>query len=272
MTAPNGTPGGSDGGRRTVLIVVAVVAVVAVLGGVAGGLVAFLVAGDDDSPLGASATPSTETVATTTSVLATTAATAPASTDAPTSSPSPSTPVDASTAVWPTESGPVYTNPVAAARGFAVDFVGFRQPVVGSFRQGDARSGEVDVRANADGFVTTVLVRQLGGGGRWFVLGSVTDNIQPTEPDPLAKVSSPLRVRGRSTAFEGDVSVEVRQDGRRAPIGTGFVKGGANGQMGPFDGIVTFERPTATAGAVLFLTHSANDGRVLEASTVRVAF
>lgn len=270
MTEDNLSLGGSGGHRRAVLAVVAVM-------GVVGGLVAFLVFRDDESPLGTSATTSTETsaLATTTSrvpATATTATTAPASPGDGTSTGPPSTPVDASTAVWPSESGPVYTSPVAAARGFAVGFVGFRQPVVGSFRQGDARSGEIDVRATADGFATTVLVCQLGGGGRWFVLGSITDNIQPSEPVPRTRVSSPLQVRGRSTAFEGDLSVEVRQDGKDTPIGTGIVTGGANGEMNPFDGTVTFERPTATAGAVLFLTHSADDGRVMEASTVRVNF
>lgn len=71
--------------------------------------------------------------------------------------------VDTSTAVWPFVSGTTrYTDPVSAARGFAADFVGFTDPVVGDFRQGDSRSGEVPVQAKASAPVTTVLVRKLG--------------------------------------------------------------------------------------------------------------
>lgn len=180
--------------------------------------------------------------------------------------------VDTSTAVWPTASGPVYKTPVAAARGFAVDFVGFRSPVVGELKQGDPRSGEVDVRAKPGGAVTTVLVRQLGTGGRWFVLGSVSRNILLTEPAALQKVSSPLRLRGTSTAFEANVSVEVRQDGSKGSIGTGYVMGGSMGELGPFDGTVTFRRPTSRFGSILLLTYSMEDGSVWEASTVRVMF
>jgi hypothetical protein len=260
---------------RAVFVVAIVMAFVA-------GVVAFVVIDDDSKPAAVSPTSTAPaattapptTAAVTTAPPATTPATT-ATTKAPatvTTAPPVTVPVDTSTAVWPTASGPVYKTPVAAARGFAVDFVGFRSPIVGAFKQGDSRSGEVDIRAKADGAVTTVFVRQLGAGGRWFVLGSVSGNILLTEPAALQKVSSPLRLKGTSTAFEANVSVQVRQDGTKAPIGTGFVMGGSMGEMGPFDGTVTFRRPTAKHGAILLLTYSMEDGRVWEASTVRVAF
>ena len=50
---------------------------------------------------------------------------------------------------------------MSAARGFATDYVGFTDPIVGEFQQGDARSGEVPVQATVIGPITTVLVRQL---------------------------------------------------------------------------------------------------------------
>ena len=254
-----------------------VVFVVAVVLALVAGVVALFVLDDEAGPSGVSPS-STAPTATTAPPTTAAVTTAPPATTATTQAPTTATtvvttvPPDTSTAVWPTASGPVYKTPVAAARGFAVDFVGFRSPIVGAFKQGDARSGEVDVRAKSDGPVTTVFVRQLGTGGRWFVLGSVSGNLLLTEPAALQKVSSPLRLRGTSTAFEANVTVQVRQDGTRAPIGSGFVMGGSMGEMGPFDGTVTFRRPTARHGAILLLTYSMEDGRVWEASTVRVTF
>ena len=61
-------------------------------------------------------------------------------------------------------------------------------------------------------------------------------------------------------------------DGSTQPVGTGIVMGGANGELGPFDGTVTFTRPSASAGALMLLTRSAEDGSVTEATVVRVKF
>jgi hypothetical protein len=251
-------PRGASRRTRVAFVVAIVLALVAAV-------VAFLVIDDDPAAVSPTTTVPITTATSGTSAAPTTAA-ASTVTTATTAAPATATtattaPIDTTTAVWPTASGPVYRTPVAAARGFAVDFM-----------QGDARSGEVEVRAKADGPATTVFVRQLGTGGRWFVLGSVSGNLQLTEPAALQKVSSPLRLRGTSTAFEANVAVEVRQDGTRSPIGTGFVMGGSMGEMGPFDGTVTFRRPTAKLGAILLLTHSMEDGRVWEASTARIAF
>jgi len=273
---------GSGGGPRSPRPrgwLVAAVVVMGTLVALVAGLLAVL-ATDDGIPASTTSTAPSRAAepAPPTSGAAPSPSTGPAgpATTATTRAPAATTPapapVDTSTAVWPAASGPVYRSPVAAARGFAVDFVGFRSPIVGAFRQGDARSGEVDVRPKANGPVTTVLVRQLGTGERWFVLGSVTRHINLTKPAALGKVASPVRLQGTSTAFEATVSVEVRQDGTRQPIGSGFVMGGSMGEMGPFDGAVSFRRPTAPAGAVVLLTHSAEDGRVWEATTVRVSF
>jgi hypothetical protein len=185
----------------------------------------------------------------------------------------PTTPPDTSTAVWPfVSSGTRYTDPVAAARGFAVDFVGFVNPVVGEFQAGDARSGEVEIRPNATGPVTTVFVRQLSGSDTWWVLGAATANIQLDLPPALAVISSPVGLIGTSTAFEANVSVEIREDGNRTPLGTGFVMGGSMGQMGPFEGAVEFSAPTAKYGAIVLYTMSMENGQVWEVSVVRVQF
>ena len=196
--------------------------------------------------------------------------TAATSTTTTTLSPTTS-PVDTSTAVWPFASSTTrYSDPVAAARSFATEYVGFTNPVVGEFRQGDARSGEVPVQARTTGPITTVLVRQLGDS--WWVLGASTPNIQLSSPATLTAISSPVRLQGASTAFEATVNTEVRQDGSTQPLGTGIVMGGANGQMGAFDGTLAFNRPSGASGAVTLLTRSAEDGSVTEATVVRVKF
>ena len=218
--------------RRGLLIGIgAFVAVVAIV------VVVYLVTRDDD---GSKQTAATSTVPT---------ATVPATTVPATSVPLTTPPVDTSTAVWPFASSATrYSDPVSAARGFATDYVGFTDAVVGEFRQGDAQSGEVPVQAKATGPITTVLVRRLGDS--WWVLGSSTPNIQLTAPAALATISSPVRLQGTSTAFEATVNTEVRSDGSTQPIGTGIVMGGANGEFGPFDGTLSFSPPTATGRVV----------------------
>jgi hypothetical protein len=242
------TSSGAPGRRGLLIGIATLVAVVAIA------VVVYLVTrDDDDSPQ----TAVTSTTATTT---------APTTTASPTS-----LPVDTSTAVWPFASSATrYADPASAARGFATDYLGFTDPVVGEFRQGDARSGEVPLQAKATGPVTTVLVRQLGDS--WWVLGASTPNIELTSPAASATISSPVRLQGTSTAFEATVNAEVRVDGSTQPVGTGIVMGGANGQMGPFDGTVTFSQPSASAGAVLLYTLSSEDGSITEATVVRVKF
>jgi len=174
--------------------------------------------------------------------------------------------------VWPTPASITrYATPVAAATGFATDYLHMNRPTVGSFRQGDSRSGEVPVQPNAAGPVTTVLVRQLGSDATWWVLGAATAGITLSAPTWNAAVSSPVTVQGMSMAFEGTVQTQVRADDVAAPVGTSFVTGGST-SMGPFHGSVAFTRTAAGSGAVVLYTTSAEDGSVREATVVRVRF
>ncbi len=176
-------------------------------------------------------------------------------------------------AVWPfADRAQRFDDPVGAARSFAVDYLGFVDPVMGAFQAGDSRSGEVPVRPRADGPVTTVLVRQLTSDDTWWVLGATTPNVQLSSPAALATVTSPVTLAGQSTAFEATVNVEVRQDRETAPLATDVVMGGSMGEMGPFSKAVSFPAPSAGAGAIVLSTRSAEDGQLWEASVVRVAF
>jgi hypothetical protein len=263
--------------RREVLI-----AVLAVLVFVAAAVVGIVVADDDDEgpatttsvttapSTSATAAPTTSEVTRPSTSAPTTVTTAPPTTR-PTPPPTTAPAGDTSTAVFPAAtSGTRFDDPVDAARAFAVDAVGFTDPLVGEFVQGDARSGEVEVRPLARGPVTTVFVRQLGTDGSWWVLGSATANVTVDTPAAGDRITSPVTVRGSALAFEGNVAVEVRADGRSRPIGTGVVTGGD--QTRPFEGRIAFTSPGEGYGSLLFLTHSARDGRVWQAATLRVRF
>lgn len=203
------------------------------------------------------------------------ASSSPTTTSAPTTAPTagPTQPVppavDRSTAVWPVAGTAGLTDPVAAARAFAVDYLGFTDPVVGAFAQGDSRSGEVAIRPRATGPATTVLLRQLSGEDTWSVLGATTGNITLTRPEAGDTVRSPVEVRGTALAFEGNVLVQVRQDGTAAPLGQAPVTGGGDVAR-PFSGAIGFQTPTATYGALVLVTESAEDGSMWEAAVLRV--
>lgn len=189
----------------------------------------------------------------------------------PGSTPTTTIPSELAAAVYPApESGTRFTHPVVAARAFATEFVGMVDPVVERFVATGAESGTVAVRASAGAVATTVRLHRIDGS--WWVLGSSTPEIRLDVPAASATIASPVRLQGISTAFEAQVNVEVRQDGQRAPIGTGYVMGGSMGALGPFDGSVAFSPPTAGRGALVLFTVSMKDGTVSEATVVRVAF
>ncbi len=200
-----------------------------------------------------------------------------ATTVTPNTSGATSTTLQRDTAVWPeVDSAVRYSDPAAAAKGFAVSYLGFVDPVIGTFRQGDSRSGEVPVspktESGAAGPETTVLVRKLAPDDSWWVLGASTADIQLTSPAALATITSPVTLTGRSTAFEATVNMEVRQNGTLTPLAQGVVMGGSNGQMGPFSKTVTYGAPTAGAGAIVLLTKSAANGSTASATVVPVIF
>jgi hypothetical protein len=154
-------------------------------------------------------------------------------------------------AIWPRPSSEVrFDDPAAAARSFSLYYVHFAAPVVGSYRAGDSRSGEVPVRPTASGPETTVLVRQLSDG-HWYVVGATTANIVVDAPASGGALSCPLAVSGRALAFEGTVDVRIdayQPDGDRVVLGSGFVTGSGSPPAGPFSGAITCSR--ANAGGV----------------------
>lgn len=195
--------------------------------------------------------------------------TAGTGTVAPTSvTAAPRIPADAVTAVWPT--GAVrtrYTDPVAAARGFAIDMAAFADPVLGAFRAGDSRSGEVEVRPAPDGPVTTVFVRLLGDG-TWWVLGAATVDVTLDSPAAGDLIAGTAELSGTALAFEGTVDVRIVDD-TTATLVTGVVTGGGDVAR-PFRGVFPLDGPATPYGTVLLTTASGADGSTWTACAVRV--
>jgi hypothetical protein len=161
-------------------------------------------------------------------------------------------------ALWPFASSSTrFTSPTTAASSFAIDYMGFTKPIVGGSRQVDGGTSAVAIRASSRGSITTVLVRQLTSSRSWWVTGAT---------------SSPTQLRGRSTAYEAVVDVEIRQDGSLKPLSRATVMGGSMGVMGPFAKSITFAHPSKGGGAIVFQDLSAKDGSVVVASVVRVLF
>lgn len=241
------------GSRRTTLAVVVVVPVVVVAL-----VAAWLAMSDDDG--GIVAPSSTSAPSTSTSRRPAVSTTAPVVTQGD----------DA--AIWPFPGQPAFASPVEAARSFAVEYLGFTDPIVGELERSTGEAGHVPIRPQARGPVTTISVHREPGNTGWSVLGATTENIELTEPSgALANVVSPVHLRGQALTFEGHVNVEIRADGGVEPIGHGFVTGGGDVQR-PFEGVVAFETPGSARGAIVLFTESAEDGRRWQAVAARLSF
>lgn len=179
-----------------------------------------------------------------------------------------------------------YRDPEATARDFAVRYLGMDNPVSFPFRATGAGSGEVSMGFRYGEGRTpvpnpqrtlTVVLRQLGTqgpAGAWTVVEVTSPNIVVSTPRALDKATSPLRVTGSAHAFEGNVTVQVREDGMLAgqSLGRGSVTGGGD-MLRPFSGDISFRSPSKPGGAVVFLEVGAADGQsVLRAAVVKVRF
>jgi hypothetical protein len=257
-----------------------VVGAIVILGALIAALV-LVTGGDDDSDSAASTdVATTQGSAITTPDTTTVPGTEPATTEAPTteapSTEAPSTAppsTDPADAIWPWADTPTrFADPVEAATSFAIDYLGFSDPVVGEFEAGDNRSGEVSITAGNGTQTTAVLLRQLTDDDSWWVLGAVSENITIDEPAQGTVVSSPLTISGTASAFEGTVDVELRADGNGEPMYEGFVTGSGSPEPGPYEATIEFTSPGSQGGALVLVLRSPEDGSVVEASALRIFF
>jgi hypothetical protein len=117
-----------------------------------------------------------------------------------------------------------------------------------------------------------VLVRQLTDDDSWWVLGAVAENITIDEPTRGSVLTDPFTLSGQASAFEGTVDVELRTDTNGEPIYEGFVTGSGTPEPGPYSATIEFDSPGQVGGALVMFSRSSDDGRVFEASALRVFF
>lgn len=175
-------------------------------------------------------------------------------------------------AVWPTAgSSTRFASAVAAARGFAHEFLSTPTPVIGAPRVPPDADVVVRVRASAGGPVTYVDVRESTPRATWWAMSATTPNNAISTPAPLSVVASPVRLRGRGVAFEGVINVSPRGDRSRAPLASTTVTGGGD-RLAPFDASIPFSPGRSRYGDLVLFERSAKDGAVTCASVERVRF
>ena len=86
--------------------------------------------------------------------------------------------------------------------------------------------------------------------------------LSPTEGET---VSSPVKIDGYGTAFEGTISWEVRRNG--TVVAEGFTQGGSMGEFGEFSDTVDLEPGTYELRA---FEYSAKDGTPIHIDTKTV--
>jgi hypothetical protein len=158
-------------------------------------------------------------------------------------------------AIWPA-ADVVLDTPEEAAREFVAEALGV-PPALGEFRQGDSRSGEIDVLSLGEGgsgppiVRGTLLLRQLGDHDGWFVIAAVNDNASITAPESAADVAAgPLVVEGRARGFEANVVVTAFEAGdRTVELDQVVTQGGAFETPEPFE--VTLDLADARPGSTV---------------------
>ena len=238
-------------------------AVATVLAGI---ILAAVVVADDDDDTATTTTTTTTSASTTTTMASTTTAGGPTTTAA--------APGDIDLALYPDLRGTSrFDDPRQLVSAFATQYLAFdTDVVVGQFRQGDNRSGEVEVHPPGSTAITTILVRQVGDDS-WVVVAATTDSIRLDTPLARTRISSPQPLIGAASAYEGHVDVAVYADGQNAPAGTTFVTGRGDGQLGDFRGQLTFTRPEgATHGLLVLTSANGDDGTSVAAAAIRVRF
>jgi hypothetical protein len=203
-------------------------------------VLALAACGDDTAPSGATTTsagPTTTTVAPTT-----------------TSTPAPTTTVVSLSqpTIWPAPET-VFTTPEAAANDFVAKVLDV-PPHLGEFREGDARSGEIELLSPGEGDAGTavvrgtILLRRLGPTDGWYVIGVANDNASVTTPDTGQRVAAgPVSVEGRARGFEANVVVTAFVAGHADRVlDRRITQGGAFATPEPFT--VTLDLSDAAAG------------------------
>lgn len=266
---PAASPSPPDGGGRSVPIATIVLGLIAVALAIA---LVVVVSDDDDADISSGET-------TTTVTGPTTETTATTSTSESTTSAAPTTTVrggvsdaEAASIAWPAPNGEdAYDEPVILATDFAEQILGFEDPVVGAYMEGDSRSGEVEIRPLADGPVTTVGVRRMSDD-QLYVLFAATEEVELLLPTAGSAIDHPLQVEGWGRGFEGQIRVAVLDRSTGDDLGHGFFTAGGEGELAPFDGDLGWDNPGGGWGLVVAAVSGGDANTTWAATALPVGF
>lgn len=160
--------------------------------------------------------------------------------------------VDQPMAIW-SSTGPAADSPETAADAAVRDLLGV-DPTLGPYMSGDSRSGEIEVFSpgeNGPTLRSLLLLRQLGPGDMWSVLGAIAPAIRIDQPaSGSVQSAGMLTVTGAARGFEGTVLVSAHRAGSPSPlIDQQITAGGALAEVEPFQ--VTLDLRAARPGEVI---------------------
>lgn len=177
-------------------------------------------------------------------------------------------------AIWPS-ADVVFATPEEAATDFVSEaLISEGDPLLGDFQQGDARSGEIAVlfggeTGDADPPFEkgTLLLRQLGPDGGWFVIGAVSDGATIDAPVTGAAVpAGPLVVSGEGRGFESTLVVSAFSPGdTTAQFDQEIGAGGAFEELEPYS--VTLDLSDGAPGETIVILVQGDTGLGSDPST-----
>jgi len=179
--------------------------------------------------------------------------------------------VTRATVAWPAPGAGAEEGPAELAARFATEVLGFDDPVVGPFREGDGRSGEVEVRAADRGPVTTVGVRRMSDQ-RLYVVFAATSEVELLLPTAGSAIDHPLQVEGWGRGFEGRIRVAVVDRSTSEELGHLFATGGGTGELAPFTTDVAWDNPGGGWDLVVATVGDGEDGTTWAAAAFPVGF
>ncbi|MGH9186431.1 MAG: GerMN domain-containing protein, partial [Acidimicrobiales bacterium] len=179
--------------------------------------------------------------------------------------------------LWPGPEHDQFADPVDAVRSFVDEFVGLDDPPLSSFHEGEPGAGEVDVFGRGEGgqrldvVRSTVVVRRFDG--HWYVTSASSDDVVIETPQPLADVTSPVRIDGRARGYEGTIAVSMHEGFTPAEFVSEPTIAGCCEELVPFTvTLPLFNPPTTPNGAIVARTDSGSDYAIVGFTAIPVRF
>jgi hypothetical protein len=170
-------------------------------------------------------------------------------------------------AIWPAPDVVFATPDEAAADFVSTVLISEGDPVLGEFRQGDSRSGEIPVLfAGESGDLDPpqeqglLFLRQIGPTDGWYVIGASSDGAVIDTPSSLDEVpAGTVTVSGEGRGFEGTLVVSAFAPGDLASeFDREIGAGGAFEELQPYS--VELDLSGATAGDVVVILVQGDTG------------